>query len=91
MEKECNMAAPITNNYGLTGYLHDIEYKSDSLLIFQLSRPTNQLSETYMTAAKASLKGHIPEGREAILIGCDVNVYELAGPDAVVLKLKGLI
>jgi hypothetical protein len=33
----------------------------------------------------------LPEGRSALVIGCDVNVYELAEADAIILKLKGLI
>jgi len=76
---------------GLIGYLHEVEYKSDSILIFQLPRATKDLSEVYVENAQKSLKQILPEGKMAILIGCDVNVYELAGPDAIMLKLKGII
>jgi hypothetical protein len=77
---------------GLIGYLHDIEYsEKDSILIFQLPRQTNMIHEEYMSKAKEYLTKALPEGKQAIIIGCDINVYELAGADAIILKLKGLI
>jgi hypothetical protein len=76
---------------GLIGYMHEIEYKTDSVLVFQLPRATNQLSEAYLKHAKEALMQAMPEGRIGIMIGADVNIYELAGQEAVMLKLKGLI
>lgn len=38
-----------------------------------------------------AVKTTLPQGRNALIIGADVNVYELCGADAIVLKLKGLI
>lgn len=77
---------------GTVGYLTEIELtEPDSMLIFQLPRPTNMLSEAYVKGAMNSLTGCLPEGRKALVIGGDVNIYELAGADAVVLKLKGIL
>jgi hypothetical protein len=38
-----------------------------------------------------AIKDILPEGKKAIVIGCDVNIYELPGMDAAVLLLKGII
>lgn len=77
---------------GVAGYLEEVQFdEKDSILIFQLPRPTNMLSEVYVEGALRVLKECLPEGRQAMVIGADVNVYELAGADAVMLKLRGLI
>jgi hypothetical protein len=82
----------ITNEVkGITGFLHDIETKNDSVLIFQLPRETRMLSDIYVQQAKEALAGSLPAGRHALLIGCDVNIYEITGADAVAILLKGLI
>ena len=77
---------------GILGYLHDIEYKEEnSILIFQLPRATNMLNSEYIQSALEVLARSLPEGRKAIVIGADIDIYELASADAVILKLKGLI
>ncbi len=77
---------------GLIGYLHEVECKSnDSVLIFQLPRETRHLSNVYLEEAKSAIDRFLPEGRSALIIGCDVNIYEIAGPDALMLKIKTLI
>lgn len=77
---------------GLLGYLHEIEIKEPtSVLIFQLPRETKQLSESYLQGVMGAAKRMLPKDRPVMFIGCDVNVYELAGTDAVMLKLKGII
>jgi hypothetical protein len=77
---------------GIVGYLHEVDSSEpNSILIFQLPRETKMLSDIYVKGAMDSVKKSLPEGKSALIIGCDVNVYELAGPDAVILKLKGLI
>ena len=77
---------------GIVGYLHEVECaEPDSILIFQLPRRTKDLSEIYIQGAMDSVRKSLPPGRTSLIIGCDVNVYELAGADAIILKLKGLI
>jgi len=76
---------------GIVGYLHDIEYAKDSILVFQLPRQTAMLHDTYVQAALKSLREVLPDGKKAIVIGADVNIYELAGVDASMLVLKGII
>lgn len=77
---------------GLVGYMHEFKCTdADSILIFQLPRETNMLSDTYVQGALAVAKLCLPEGRQAMVIGADVNIYELAGQDAVALKLKGFL
>ena len=76
----------------MVGWLHEVECATnDSILIFQLPRHTQQLSEVYVQNARESLIKMLPPGRSAIIMGCDINVYELCGADAVIMKLKGLI
>lgn len=77
---------------GTIGWLHEIEQTSnDSILIFQLPRATSQINEAYIDAARKALKEVFQSSKQTLLIGCDINIYELAGPDAVILKLKGII
>lgn len=78
--------------YGLIGYLHEVEcVENDSILIFQLPRSTEQLSRGYMEQAQSAISQMLPPGRSSLVVGADINVYELAGADAIILKLKGLI
>jgi hypothetical protein len=77
---------------GIIGYLHEVECNEpDSILIFQLPRKTDMLNSEYTKSAMDTLKLSLPTGRSALIVGCDINVYELAGADAIILKLKGLI
>jgi len=78
--------------HGIVGYLHEVECNEPhSILIFQLPRETKFLSDTYVKGAMDSVTKSLPAGRTALIIGCDVNVYELAEADAIILKLKGLV
>jgi hypothetical protein len=81
----------VSPTQGLAGFLHEVEYDKTSILVFQLPRPTNMLSNSYVENALKVLNDMMPDHRRAIVIGSDVNIYELAGPEAVALKLKGLI
>jgi len=76
---------------GIIGILHDIDYNKDSILVFQLPRHTAMLNEQYIQSAIKSLREILPDGKKAIVIGADVNIYEIAGPEATMLVLKGLI
>ena len=77
---------------GTIGYLHEVDtLDPSSVLIFQLPRQTNMLNTEYIKNAMDAVKTTLPQGRNALIIGADVNVYELCGADAIVLKLKGLI
>lgn len=82
----------ISPTQGLVGYLHDVECKdNDSVLIFQLPRSTRMLSAIYVQGAMACVTETLPPGRKALIVGADVNVYELCGADAVILRLQGII
>jgi hypothetical protein len=75
---------------GTIGYMHEIETKPDSMLVFQVPRRTEQMSNSYMESIKDAIHRLYPD-KQILIIGCDVNLYELAGSDALCLKLKGLI
>jgi hypothetical protein len=82
----------VTPTEGLVGYMHEIKCKdTDSVLVFQLPRKTQMLSDAYVESALRVAKNCLPEGKVAMIIGADVNIYELAGADAVTLKLKGIL
>ena len=77
---------------GIVGWLHEIEQASnDSVLVFQLPRATHLINEAYIESARKALKGVLQSSKCTLIIGCDVNIYEIAGADAVILKLKGII
>ena len=88
---KANMVEVRTPITGLVGYVHTVEYEKDSVLVFQLPRATNMLSEAYVRSALKSLREILPDGKKAIVIGADVNIYEISGPEATALVLKGLI
>lgn len=87
------MALEITHPaQGTVGWLHEVDtVDNQSILVFQLPRNTAQLNADFANNAKEKLAKFLPAGRSALLIGADVNVYELFGADAVILKLKGII
>lgn len=86
------LTTEIKNNVtGLVGFLHSLEQSPDSVLVFQLPRPTNMLSDIYVAGAMKNLKEVLPDGKKALLIGADVNIYEIAGHEATMLVLKGVI
>ena len=77
--------------YGDIGQLHTLELNENSVLIFQLNRYTKDLTPAYIANAKDAIKKMLPHDRMSVIIGCDVNIYELAAAEAVTLKLKGII
>lgn len=83
-----NVVSPTS---GLVGYLHEIEYDKDSILVFQLTRETRMLSDTYVQGALKTLREVLPDGKKAIVLGADVNIYSIAGEEATALILKGII
>lgn len=91
--QDYKMALEITHpTQGIVGWLHEVEsVDNQSVLVFQLPRTTAQINAAFSNNAKEKLAKVLPTGRSALLIGADVNVYELFGADAVVLKLKGII
>ena len=80
-----------TPTQGNIGSMHKFSLEDGEFLIFQLPRATNMLNEAYVKSARDQLSKLLPEGTTYMFVGCDVNVYSLAGADAVALKLKGLI
>ncbi len=86
------MTEEIRNHTGLVGYLTDVEYETkDSVLVFQLPRSSHQVSKSYATEIRDSLRKILPPGRDILIIPGDVNIYEIAGEDMLVLKLKGIL
>jgi hypothetical protein len=76
---------------GTIGFLHEMESDPNTVLIVQLPRETKFLSTAYLEHTRETLSKILPEGKTALLIGADVNIYEIAGVDALSLKIKGLI
>ena len=73
----------------IVGTLTEVNCSPGSMLVFQLPRPTDQLSDVYMAGTMRSLRAALPDGCRALVIGSDVNIYEMSGDAAVALKLKG--
>ena len=68
-----------------------IELGPEDILVFQMNRPTSQLSPGYMDAAKASLSKIIPDGKTALFIGNDIEVHALDEQAVTLLKMQGKI
>lgn len=76
---------------GLVGNLHELKVAEDSILVFQLPRQTNMLNSDYVNFAKNAVKELVKEGHKIMIIGADVNIYSIAGEEATMLVLKGII
>ena len=78
---------------GLVGYLHQIDMSNpDNVLVIQLPRETRMLSNSYMGGVMESIKKLLPGIQQrVIIVGADINLYELAGEEALALKLKGFL
>lgn len=73
------------------GRMVDVNIKPGNILVVQLPRPTNMLSDAYVEGAMRSVRAVLHSDQAALLIGSDVSLYELAGEAAVELKLKGIL
>ena len=73
------------------GRMVDVNIKPGNILVVQLPRPTNMLSDSYVEGALRSVRAALQTDQVALLIGSDVSLYELAGEAAVELKLKGIL
>ena len=73
------------------GRMVDVNIKPGNILVVQLPRPTNMLSDSYVEGAMRSVRAALHSDQVALLIGSDVSLYELAGEAAVELKLKGIL
>ena len=76
---------------GTYGHIKEIELKPDTILIIQLPRATNMLSSTYIAGAMRAIREVMPSDRKVLIVGNDVNIYEMAGPEALNLILKGVL
>lgn len=76
---------------GLVGYLHELKIEKDSVLVFQLPRQTNMINRDYLSSAKSAVQELLDSGNKVLFIGADVNVYSIAGEEATMLVLKGII
>jgi len=86
------MAYKITSTMsGLVGELHEISVKEGNVLLFVMPRATRLMNDSYKDEGKRALQEVLPDGRTALIMGIDVDVYELCGEEALSLKLKGLL
>lgn len=76
---------------GKAGTLATIPVTSGEVLVFQVPRTTDMMSEAYRDSAKKALNQVLPPGVEAIMIGADVDIYTICSEDATVLRLKGIL
>lgn len=73
-----------------TGGLEKIEVGERDVLIFRLNRVTNQISKSYIEEAQRVLRQILPEGVQAMIVGCDVDVFTVAGSEATMMKIMGI-
>lgn len=86
------MTEEIKNHTGTIGYLTEVEYvNKDSILVFQIPRASNMISKAYAEEIRNSIKNMLPEGRDILIVPGDIDIFEIAGEDMLVLKLKGLL
>lgn len=81
----------IDTNRGLAGEIHEIEVKEGNVLLFVVPRYTRHMNESYRDEAKRAAQAVLPDGKQALIVGSDVDVYELCGEDALTLVLKGIM
>jgi len=76
---------------GFVGNLCELKIEPGTVLVVQLPRESRMLSENYISHARSVINKSLPEGTQVLLMGCDVDIYQLCEIDAVCLKLKGII
>ena len=76
-----------------TGQLATIsEIGVDRFVIIQLQCPSRSMSQSRLNEVTASLKQlNIHLGDRVVIVGHDVDIYELTGEQAVMLRLEGTI
>lgn len=67
----------------------EIAPSEDSVIILQMTVPFGSMSQRRMEEVRESAEKVIGLGRKVMLVSADVNVYEIYGEDAVVLRLQG--
>ena len=76
----------------LSGYLHEIEIDDPSkILVFQVPRKTDQMSEAYRDESIKIIQDCLKTSQPVLVVGCDINIFEVFSTDVSALKLKGLI
>lgn len=68
------------------------EVGTDKFVIIQLQCPTRSISQTRLNEVVQALKqinAHL--GDKVVIVGHDVDVYELTGEQATLLRLQGAI
>ena len=86
------MAYKVTSTIsGLVGELHEIKVQEGNVLVFVMPRATRLMNGSYKDEGKRALEEILPNGTNALIMGADVDIYELCGEEALSLKLKGLI
>lgn len=73
-----------------TGGLEKIEVGKRDVLIFRLNRVTDQISQHYIDEARKVLAEILPDGVQAMIVGCDVDVLAISGEAATAMKIKGI-
>lgn len=82
----------VSDNYGgKAGDLATIPVAKGEVLVFQVPRTTEMMSQVYRDSAKSALEKVLPPGVEALIIGADVDIYTICSEDATVLRLKGIL
>lgn len=72
------------------GGLEKITVEPGEVLVFRLNRTTDQMSDHYILEAKRSLNALLPDGIYALIVGCDVDVFTVAGSEATNMKIQGI-
>lgn len=73
------------------GELAAITMKNDDVLIFVINRYSDEISPTYLAQTKEYLKRVLPEGKEVIIIGKDVDIMSIHTLEATLLMVNGTI
>lgn len=89
MKDKMNSIQIVNPVSGYAGMLSEVELNPSAVLVFQLPRRTDAMSEAYVNETKKFLSKILPEGKTALLIGSDINIYEVLSEEVVFLKLKG--
>lgn len=76
---------------GHVGKLIEFVPREGSVIFVQLPRRTEFLSAGYKDQAKQAIFEAMPNVVDVVLIGCDVNIAEVYGEDAMEMRLSGLI
>lgn len=89
--KDAKKITRLFDEFGIIGNIKEYTPSEDMVLMVQLPRTTDQLSDVYLENIRNRMRKYIPENTGIIFIGSDVQMAEVFSMDITAMKLQGIL